>query len=152
MRSNEGSWVFLFLLLFSIFLLVSEAGAAVLGDVNGDGVPDVIVGSPHNSPNGVSDAGSVYVYSGSNGSLIFKINGLVAGAELGTSVALIGDINGDGREDFAAGAPRQGGGAVYVFSGATGQVLYTIVNGLSNDNFGFSVSSAGDIDGDGMVC
>jgi len=86
-------------------------------------------------------------------STLYTLNGVAADDNFGWSVALIGDLNADGRAEFAVGATEQGvlssgQGYVKVFNGATGAVMYTF-NGLANgDGFGISVG-ASDVNMDG---
>src|SRR4051812_6965544 len=90
----------------------SAAGA---GDVNGDGLADVVVGARDADNNGRSTSGSAYVIFGRRstaavdtrnlGSNGFEIDG-PTGSQLGTSVAGGRDANGDGRPDVIVGAPR----------------------------------------------
>src|SRR4028119_2178649 len=78
------------------------------GDVNGDGIDDLIIGARSADPNGISDAGQSYVVFGSNsgfgagldlstlnGSNGFAINGIAVGDNSGSSVSSAGDVNGD---------------------------------------------------------
>lgn len=139
-------------------------GAAIsaIPDVNGDGVPDIVVGAPHDNP-GVSPAqcGRVYIYSGATGQLLHKLlpTSPVEFGLFGSAVAGIQDVNGDGSGDVIIGAPyersRSGSnnsGRVYIYSGATGQRLRTIYSGgeIDDGHFGESVAAIHDLDGDGV--
>ena len=87
------------------------------GDVNGDGIADLIVGARFADPNG-TDSGASYVVYGSasaptggnlnlsalNGTNGFKLNGEAAGDKSGVSVSSAGDVNGDGFADLIVGA------------------------------------------------
>lgn len=86
--------------------------------------------------------------------LLPEIPPLVAGAaneNFGWAVGNIGDVTGDGKNDFAVGAPGANGvaGLVRVFSGADGSLLYT-VNGDANSRMGQAIAGLNDIDGDGV--
>jgi len=72
------------------------------------------------------------------------------GALFGVGVAGLDDVNGDGLQDLAVGAP--GAGRVYVLSGADRTVLRVIADpdGIAEGGFGWSVQSIGDVDGDGI--
>ncbi len=127
----------------------SVAGA---GDINGDGKADFIVGAPNADPGGFGLAGSAFVYSGADGSLLYQKNGLAADDRLGWSVAGAGDVNGDGKADFIIGAPEPSfQGSAYVYSGATGALLYQKNGGLGGEQLGTSVAGAGDVNGDGKA-
>ncbi len=124
--------------------------ARAAGDVDDDGHADLIVGSPSHS----GDAGRVIVLSGRTGAALHLIEGS-SGSRLGAGVAGVGDVNGDGHDDFAAGAPRttlfgSPVGAARVYSGASGAVLYTRFGTVSDSNLGAAVAGAGDVDGDGF--
>lgn len=125
-----------------------------LGDIDGDGVPDIMVGAPFASPSGRAQAGSVFVHSGATGDLILQLDGTDARDHFGKSVAEIGDVDGDGTPDLLIGAPnaspdgRENAGSVFLYSGATAKRIFRF-DGLERfDEFGASVSSAGDVDGD----
>ncbi len=127
----------------------SVAGA---GDVNGDGRADFIISAELADPGGLTNAGSIFVYSGADGTLLFQKNGATAGGQLGRSVAGAGDVNGDGKADFIIGAPRADAlnGSAFVYSGLDGSLLYQ-KNGDDDDDLGNSVSGAGDVNGDGKA-
>jgi len=126
------------------------------GDLDDDGVPDILVGAPLTSPGGRVNAGSVFAYSGVSGSLIYRLNGQKGGDSFGYSLQSIGDVDGDGVPDFAVGAPFASpdglyqAGTVYVFSGASGSLIHTIKGSEPNAGLGFSLAAPGDINGDGI--
>src|SRR5215216_3384306 len=129
------------------------------GDVNGDGYPDVIVGSwTSDVPTG--DAGSAYVYFGgpqADGVPDLTLHGQAFDDNFGTSVAAAGDMNGDGYGDLIVGAWRavsstRTGRAYVYFGGANPDAIPDlIVSGEAiNDHFGVAVCSGGDLNGDGF--
>ena len=127
---------------------------ASAGDVNKDGFDDLIVGAVINDASGFQ-AGRAYVYSGLNGDTLYVFTGEAAGDRFGHSVASAGDVNNDGFDDLIVGAYLNdaGGsdaGRAYVFSGQTGDTLYTFAGEAAEDRFGYSVASAGDVDNDGF--
>ncbi len=131
------------------------------GDVNGDGYSDFIVGA-YQTNDGQFSAGAAYVSLGSASGLT-TIAGWTAesdkeGANFGGSVASAGDVNGDGYSDVIVGASQYGngpgeGGRVYLYLGsATGlatTAVWTADGDQGNDKFGYSVATAGDVNGDG---
>jgi len=126
------------------------------GDLDGDGFPDLIVGAPFADPSGISSAGSAFVFSGADGSQLFRFDGQAAGDLLGFSVSGAGDLDGDGFPDLIVGAPfadpsgLSDAGSAFVFSGADGSQLLGFDGPAAGDLLGFSVSGAGDVDGDGF--
>jgi hypothetical protein len=117
-----------------------------LGDVNGDGFDDLLIGAPVTYPNGLTRAGSAFVFSGINGTLLYQIDGLVNEGRLGISASGIGDVDGDGRGDFVLGSE---GKTAFIHSGATGALLYQLQDPLLV-NFSYAVSGAGDVNNDGI--
>lgn len=148
------------------------------GDVNGDGFDDLLIGAPHAEGSGVSyvlfgkAAGfapnvDLSTLDGTNG---FKIPGLAPGKgnQFGTSVSNAGDVNGDGLGDMIIGAPSADpagylSGASYVVFGRPGgfppELNISTLDGTNgfmlsgsaaSERSGSSVSTAGDVNGDGL--
>jgi len=152
------------------------AGDAVssAGDVDGDGYDDILIGALENDDGG-SDAGKAYLVLGSSlgsaGSMSLSAAdssfvGAAAGDMLGCSVADAGDVDGDGKGDILIGAwgsdvEGADSGVSYLIFGstlsagassydmATRGYDYAFLGDLEYDYAGFSVSSAGDTNGDG---
>jgi hypothetical protein len=122
------------------------------GDVNADGYADVIVGAPYDDKGG-TDSGSVSVYSGIDGTRLYKLRGRYNDDRFGSWVASAGDVNKDGLADFIVGAPGVGRGnnswwgEVLIFSGENGGVIHKF-----SEDYSTSVGSGvGDIDLDGYA-
>ncbi len=148
---------------------------ASAGDVNGDGLTDLLVGTAGTG----SNAGATYVIPGRSGGFtdidlsssaagVTRITGSAAGDYTGRSVAAAGDFNGDGYgdivlggQDFASfGAGGFAGSASVVFGSAGGIGSLSLaaaggaafrINGAPGDAIGRVVASAGDINGDGLA-
>ena len=123
------------------------------GDVNADGYDDLIVGAWWNQDVGV-EAGKAYVFSGENGNIIWTFTAEAAHNWFGNAVSGAGDVNMDGYDDVIIGARGcdAGGnnaGRAYVFSGKDKDTLHIFTGEDANDNFGRSVSGAGDVNNDG---
>ena len=130
-------------------------GASVggLGDIDGDGRPEVVVGEP--GFNG--DAGRVLILN-DDGTILDQILGS-GSEEFGYAVAAAGDMNVDGIDEIIVGAPRFGGasnsstyqqGRVLIYSGADRSRLAEQIGQGRLDWFGISVDAAGDVNGDGF--
>ncbi len=121
------------------------------GDVNGDGVPDIISGAP-----GTGMApGNAYVYSGATGRVLTRLTGVSPGDGFGSAVSGAGDVNGDGYADLLVGAPGSGTpgsapGRAYVISGRTFRVIRSLTAGESGDSFGSATDRSDDLNGDGV--
>ncbi|MCB9898487.1 MAG: FG-GAP repeat protein [Planctomycetes bacterium] len=127
---------------------------AAAGDVDLDGVPDVLVGAPFDD-GGAFNGGALVVLPGQGGDALGTLFGAGVGDQLGTWVAGVGDVDGDGVPDAAAGAPGDDGsaldaGAVHVRAGAGGAQLLVIAGQGEGEGLGV-VCGAGDLDGDGRA-
>ncbi|MBI1406162.1 MAG: hypothetical protein GC145_08565 [Caulobacter sp.] len=148
------------------------------GDINGDGIDDLIIAAPATRVNGMDYAGASYVVFGKAGGLGasfdlntldgangFRLEGAAAYEQSNKSVATAGDVNGDGYDDLIVGSPYGAGseGGAYIIFGKATAFLPTFalssldgtdgfqVNGVSaSSRAGWSVSSAGDVNGDGF--
>jgi hypothetical protein len=132
-----------------------------VGDVDGDGYADVVIGSPGRP--GPDPWGAAYLYTGSDAGLLADYDWMDSGetqiSELGASVAAAGDVNGDGYADVVIGAPGYPSGfdkgRAYVYHGSASPPSDTedwIVTGENDyDYFASVVASAGDVDGDGYA-
>jgi len=153
-----------------------DSSVSSAGDINGDGIDDLIIGTPRAESNGQNYAGKSYVIFGSSdqfasnldlttidGTNGFAIAGIDFRDNLGESVSTAGDINGDGFDDLIIGVP--GAKESYVIFGSSNEFasnldLTTIdgtngfvINGIdvsSDFLYSIAVNSAEDINGDGF--
>jgi len=149
---------------------------APAGDVNGDGLADMIVGAGRASGAGDEEAGAAYVVYGSRsisdvdvgalGSRGYTLTGPGPFWQAGTSVSGVGDVNGDGRDDIAVGG-RQHAGREDVHAAVGPSLTWVLYggseradlqlpargappNGFTIHGIGDSLSRAGDVNGDGL--
>lgn len=150
------------------------------GDVNGDGLADIVIGAQNNYYYYNSTRSSYVVFGKANGSTVqlsnivsgvggFVISGLNQFNYYGNSVSGAGDVNGDGLDDLVLGASRadpgsvidagesyvvfgKAGGAAVDLANVRGGVGGFVINGIDqSDQSGWSVSGAGDVNGDGLA-
>jgi hypothetical protein len=146
------------------------------GDVNGDGLADLIVGAVGGDPGGLSSGESYVVFGKASSASVdlaalgaggFRVDGIAALDGSGFSVSSAGDVNGDGLDDLIIGAPyanaggdRDAGESYVVFGKANSAPVSLTALGTGGfriagidafDGSGLSVSGAGDVNGDGLA-
>lgn len=123
-----------------------------LGDLDGDGVREVVLISPGE----FGAKGRVDVRSGASGGLLQSWTGESPNDYFGHDADGVDDVDGDGFPDVVAAAPfrteaitKQG--KIYVYSGATGAILCTRLGPTANCAYGEHVAGIGDVTGDGLA-
>ena len=141
----------------------SAAGTAVdgAGDLDGDGLADLIIGAPYDATSG-EDAGAAHLLFGADLSAPVMLLGEDRFHYAGIAVSGAGDVDGDGADDVLVGADGEdsgesNAGTVYAVTGlptkstSLADVGWRISGDRINGSAGSSVDSAGDTDGDGIM-
>jgi hypothetical protein len=156
---------------------LSGMSVSSAGDVNGDGLADILIGARDSDANGTNSGRAYVVFGKSDTTAVnltdvvagkggFVINAATAGEEVGISVSAAGDLNGDGLADLYVGAPRSTNvsGRAYVVFGKTGTGAVSLsaitssanttgfyLAGASTSAAGSGVAGLGDVNGDGLT-
>lgn len=146
---------------------ISDMRVSSIGDFDGDGIDDYIVGAPLANDVAATTpfTGNAQIIDGATGLAIASLTGLVSPDAVGKAVAGIGDVNGDGYADVLVGAPYAGashtGAAYLLFGGATTPTAIDVtamspldgimITGIGTQNLlGMNMSAAGDFNNDGI--
>ncbi|MBD3163000.1 MAG: hypothetical protein GF346_11325 [Candidatus Eisenbacteria bacterium] len=129
-------------------------GSAVAwaGDVDSDGYDDLLIGAYRDDEGGVN-AGKAYLFRGGDpldGTADLVLLGTEPGAYFGRVVAGVGDLDADGIDDFAVGAPRAVEGETHLYFGSEsldGNADLVLRGEADGDRFGSSIAGIGNVDG-----
>ncbi len=116
-----------------------------IGDFNGDGIEDYIVGQANNGPS-VTNVGQISIVNGATNTSLASFPG-TNGSLTGASVSGVGDVDNDGYADALFGAP--GADIAYLYKGDNSAPAWVSQTGVTGSNFGEVVEGIGDFNGDG---
>jgi hypothetical protein len=127
-----------------------------VNDINGDGVPDVLIGIPGESKFGMAENGAIRALSGLDGLMQWEVFGFTPFGRLGSSFLILGDVNGDGYDEFSTGLDTAGtqgridNGYLQTHSTKTGMMLWRFDGTTSGEQLGKVTLLVEDISGDGI--
>lgn len=132
---------------------------ANLGDLDGDGTADWAIGAPFADAGGYTNNGRVLIYSGSDLSLLREQYFYGDGAQFGWSLAAAGDVSGDGKGDYAVGAPgaqnpytqQAFAGSAWAFRLGSTSAMIGVYGTEPFEQLGWSVAGLGDVNSDGRA-
>jgi hypothetical protein len=130
---------------------------ATIGDLNGDGVDEIIAGAWERNEGINGGLGHVMVFSGADGEILYNLDGLGFPGMHGDNVLAVADLDGDSVPEFAGTSFELGSGwleglpgRAIVYSGATGEIIRQYLGEEIDDVFGGSIDT-GDLNGDGIA-